>query len=139
MNFLRVSGVPFTFAGRTFDLVFNVNVMAEIYAKYKSTKAFMDEYNAAINDNKNPMRLTGLLTWLFCILVNDAISTENERSVEKTEKITERQAGHLLTVKDFRALQPAILAAWRLSMPEPDKTDDEDDEPTPAEEEAEKN
>jgi len=138
MNYLKVTGVPFTFAGRTFDLVFNVNVMAEIYAKYKSTKAFMEEYNSAIKDEESPMRLTSLLTWLFCILVNDAIATENERSAEKTEKITERQAGHLLKVKDFQALQPAILMAWHESMPEPEEQD-EDDEPTPAEEEAEKN
>jgi hypothetical protein len=138
MKFLEVQGVPFTFAGRTFDLIFNVSVMLKIYEKYNNTETFQKEYNAAISDTKNPTRTVNMLVWIFCLLVNDAIAAENESAKEKTATITEAQALRLLKAKDYQALQGAIISAWNDSMTVAEKSLDEDDDaPTAAELEAE--
>jgi hypothetical protein len=135
MNYLRVKGVPFTIAGKTYELAFSLNVMADIYDKYGSTTAFMKEFNAAL---KSPLLSMSIFKWVLCVLVNDAIDEQNAHAQEKTEKLTERQIGRLLRVKDYAELQQAVVAAWRQSMPESEESD-EDDEETESEEEAGKN
>ena len=135
MNYLRVKGVPFTLADKTYELAFSLNVMADIYEKYGSTTEFMKEFNAAL---KSPLLSMSIFKWVLCVLVNDAIEEQNAHAQEKTEKLTERQIGRLLRVKDYAPLQQAIVAAWRQSMPEAEESD-EDDEPTASEEEAGKN
>lgn len=135
MNYLRVKGVPFTLADKTYELAFSLNVMADIYDKYGSTATFQKEYNAAL---KSPMQTVSICKWLLCVLINDAIEEQNAHAQEKTEKLTERQIGRLLRIKDFVLVKQVIVEAWRQSNPEPEETD-EDDEPTASEEEAGKN
>lgn len=138
MNYLKANGTPFTLADKTYDLVFSLNVMAEIYDKYGSTAAFLKEFNDAIKGA--PMQAVGIFKWVLCVLINDAIEEQNAHTTEKTEKLTERQIGRMLKVKDYAPLQHAIVEAWKESMPVPDESDgDDDDVTTAAEEEAEKN
>lgn len=137
MKFLQPEGIPFKIAGQTFEVSFNVNVMVSIYEKYNSTEAFKTDYNEAIKDTKNPMRMTKMLAWIASLLVNDAIEAANETAAEKTAKITETQMMRLLKAKDVQLLKDVIIAAWNDSMDVVPTEADDDDAPTQAELEAE--
>lgn len=106
--------VPFEFDGKTFQLKFNLNVIAEIQEKYEDLDSFFEKI-AKVGD----------MLWLLCLLINQDVKKHNKSSTEKWEYYTVEQIGEVFGISDIKTLSSLIADAVMNAMPSKDTEENE--------------
>ena len=78
--------------GKTYSLVFNLNVMESIQAKYGSVQKW-----GKMTDNKNGEPNAKALIFGFTEMINEAIDIENDESNTNRPLLTLKQVGRIIT------------------------------------------
>lgn len=98
------------YKGRTYSLVFNMNVMELIQQEFKS----LDKWFDMISDNSSEVNIGALITGMMFML-NEGIEIDNEDTDENTPMFTKKQVGRILTAigldKMNEKIQDSITAA----------------------------
>ena len=84
------------YKGKTYKMIFNLNVMEEIQEKYESIEKWG---NLTSGDEPN----VKALIFGFTAMLNEAIDIENEENETKIEPLTEKQVGRIITEIGFQA------------------------------------
>lgn len=119
MSDLNPIGVPITLGGVERHFLFTLNVIDEVESHYGMP--VID----ALDKLWDKKELYGALRYFTTVLVNDEVEYMRHKDPDSALKpITEKEAGWLITVDNIPEVTAAILAAYRLSAPEPDEDDD---------------
>ena len=78
--------------GKTYSLVFNLNVMESIQAKYGSVQKW-----GKMTDNKNGEPNAKALIFGFTEMINEAIDIENDENNTNRPLLTLKQVGRIIT------------------------------------------
>ncbi len=78
--------------GKRYTLVFNLNVMESIQAKYGSVQKW-----GRLTDSKNGEPNAKALIFGFCEMINEAIDMENEENNTSNPLLTLKQVGRIIT------------------------------------------
>lgn len=78
--------------GKTYSLVFNLNVMESIQAKYGSVQKWGN-----MTDNKNGEPNAKALIFGFTEMINEAIDIENDENNTNRPLLTLKQVGRIIT------------------------------------------
>lgn len=96
------------YKGRTYSLVFNMNVMELIQTEFGSLDKWFDEISGA------EANIGALITGMMFML-NEGIDIDNEDTGENTPMLTKKQVGRILTAigldKMNEKIQDSITAA----------------------------
>jgi hypothetical protein len=84
------------YKGKTYKMIFNLNVMEEIQEKYESIEKWG---NLTSGEEPN----VKALIFGFTAMLNEAIDIENEENETKIEPLTEKQVGRIITEIGFQA------------------------------------
>ena len=80
-----------TYKGKTYPLVFNLNVMEEIQREYGT----VDKWGKLIESEEEPDAKA--IKYGFTAMLNEGIDIQNEGSDEKLPFFTEKQVGRIIT------------------------------------------
>ena len=89
----KIEKVALTYKGRTYDLVFNLNVMEQIQEEYGTVAAWGD-----LTDNAAEPNAKAVIFGLMC-MINEGIDIYNEENADEEPKafMTRKQVGRMLT------------------------------------------
>lgn len=93
--------------GKSYDLVFNLNVMREIQARYKTVRAWTEKVD--IDESGEPD--VDALIFGFMVMLNEGIEIENETTGGNRPPLNERQTGRLITTLGFAKAGATIAQA----------------------------
>lgn len=77
---------------KTYSLIFNLNVMESIQAKYGSVQKW-----GKLTDNKNGEPNAKALIFGFTEMINEAIDIENDELGSNKQLLTTKQVGRIIT------------------------------------------
>lgn len=82
--------------GKTYKIVFNLNVMQEIQLKYKTFKNWSELVEGKMSEENE----TNIEALIFGIkeMLNEAIDIENDTLTEKLPFLTDKQVGRIITI-----------------------------------------
>lgn len=83
-----------TYKGETYKLVFNLNVMQEIQAEYKTLGAWGAITEGNSNDGEPDIKA---LIFGFAAMLNEGIDIDNEERDEKKPYLSHKAVGRILT------------------------------------------
>lgn len=113
MSSIKDKPVKLTLNGVTYDLVFNLNVMEDVFDQYESFEAL----NRDLISKKDKARIKAIKVTLKA-LIDDAVSFHNETHTEKLSHLSIEQIGRLLKKRDMPVIVGIILEAQSRAMPE---------------------
>lgn len=118
MSDLRPEGITIELGGGERRLLFTINVIDEIQSRLnKGIFDAMDHIAAAADGDLGHETITSFCS-IAAILLNDG----------ESGPFTEKDVGRMVTKDNYRQTAWAIMAAFGLSLPEPDEEDDESGE-----------
>lgn len=109
MSELRPNGIDVEIGGKTYDLLFTLNVIDECQARFKKP---LSEVMKQLTD---PYWMPGTLRTLLTSLINDSLYRSGEQ-----ERRTEKEVGGMVTQDMAPELTMKILNAYLSSVPEAD-------------------
>lgn len=113
MSNVKDKPVRLTLNGVTYDLVFNLNVMEEVFDQYESFEAL----NRDLLSRKDKVSIKAMKVALKA-LIDDAVSCHNETQTEQLSYLTTEQIGRLLMKRDLPVMVGIILEAQSRALPE---------------------
>ena len=117
MSDLRPRGVPVMVDGVERHFLFTLNAIDEI----------QDHYDMSLSDvmnnltDKNQSYKT--LRYIIMALLNDEAERESAAGNDKYKKVTEKEAGWMVTLESEEEILLAVFKAYGLSLPEGDDED----------------
>ncbi|HCT91098.1 MAG TPA: hypothetical protein DF613_06935 [Lachnospiraceae bacterium] len=118
MSDLRPEGITVELGGKEYRLLFTINVIDEIQSKMnKGIFDAMDYIAEAAEGELNCETIRA-----FCSIVAILLNGGEEGP------LTGKNVGRLVTKDTYRPVAWAVMAAFGLSMPEPDEDEDDDGE-----------
>lgn len=119
MSDLNPAGVKVQFDGKARHFLFTLNAIDEIQSHYDMT---MFEALGKLFDKKE--QITSLRYFVF-VLVNDEVERNKWKNPDyPLERITEKEAGWMVSTENIGEITAAILEAYHVSVPEPDEESD---------------
>lgn len=117
MSDLRPEGVKVKIGGQEYKFLLTINKIDEIQTRCNMPLSDAVELIAAAADGETEGKTLNVYRSVLSILMD----------------VPEQEAGEKVTFADYRRVAWAMLAAYGISMPEPDDEEDEeeDEEPSP--------
>lgn len=117
MSDLRPEGVKVKIGGQEYKFLLTINKIDEIQTRCNMPLSDAVELIAAAADGETEGKTLNVYRSVLSILMD----------------VPEQEAGEKVTLADYRRVAWAMLAAYGISMPEPDDEEDEeeDEEPSP--------
>ena len=117
MSDLRPEGVKVKIGGQEYKFLLTINKIDEIQTRCNMPLSDAVELIAAAADGETEGKTLKVYRSVLSILMD----------------VPEQEAGEKVTLADYRRVAWAMLAAYGISMPEPDDEEDEeeDEEPSP--------
>lgn len=116
MSDLRPRGTPINLGGKERYLLFTLNVIDEIQDRYNKN------LHEIINDLTREDVASHTLRDLVTILLNDEAAKRAEPGA--LEQVTEKDVGEMIGLDNYYQVTAAILAAYGISLPQPEEDDD---------------
>lgn len=110
-----------TYKGETYKLVFNLNVMQEIQAEYKTLGEWGAITEGDCNDGEPDIKA---LIFGFAAMLNEGIDIDNEERDEKKPFLSHKAVGRILTEIGLNSITDTMNGL----VIESTKTDDEKNE-----------
>ena len=119
MSDLRPVGIPIELDGVERHFLFTLNAI----------DAVQSHYNMPVLDALNKMfdakEQTSALKFLTMTLINDEVEREKWKNPDsELKEVTEKEVGWMIHADNIGEVTVAILAAYRVSIPESDENDD---------------
>lgn len=105
MSALKSGAYPITLNGKEYGLLFSLNALDEVQAKFGG----YDKLSEAFND-KNP-NLFKDTRWLLTTLINEGILAEDENA----QMLDEKRVGRLIHLGNLKEVQSAIFASFAMA------------------------
>lgn len=102
MSALKSGAYPITLNGKEYGLLFSLNALDEVQAKFGG----YDKLSEVFND-KNP-NLFKDTRWLLTTLINEGILAEDENA----QMLDEKRVGRLIHLGNLKEVQSAIFASF---------------------------
>ena len=119
MSDLRPVGVPIELGGVERHFLFTLNAIDAVQSHYDMT--ILDALNKLFDANEQ----VESLKFLTMTLINDEVEREKWRNPDSDlNKVTENDVGYMVHSFNMPEVRKAILAAYRISVPESDENDD---------------
>lgn len=120
MSDLRPTGVPIELGSVERHFLFTLNVIDEIQTHYDGTVLDALGHMFSTND-KEPV---SDVIFFATVLMNDEAERESWRNSDsQLKKVTEKEAGWMITWDNLNEVRTAILQAYHISMPEAEDND----------------
>lgn len=105
MSALKSGAYPITLNGKEYGLLFSLNALDEVQAKFGG----YDKLSEVFND-KNP-NLFKDTRWLLTTLINEGILAEDENA----QMLDEKRVGRLIHLGNLKEVQSAIFASFAMA------------------------
>lgn len=105
MSALKSGAYPITLNGKEYGLLFSLNALDEVQAKFGG----YDKLSEVFND-KNP-NLFKDTRWLLTTLINEGILAEDENA----QMLDEKRVGRLIHLGNLKKVQSAIFASFAMA------------------------
>lgn len=119
MSDLRPVGVPIELGGVERHFLFTLNAIDTVQSHYDMP--VLD----ALNKMFDAKEQTSALKFLTMTLINDEVEREKWKNPDsELKEVTEKEVGWMIHSDNIGEVTVAILAAYRVSIPESDENDD---------------
>lgn len=118
MSDLKPCGVKCVIGGQERNLLFTINAIDSIQEKCNMPLFDAIKYIAMAADGNTEHDTLVQYRAIVTVLLND----ENDGS------LTEKEVGKMITIENYRAIAENVLSAFGISIPDPDESDDMDDD-----------
>ena len=112
---MKVSPVEFTLANKTYPLIFDMNVVAEIESEYGN----LEEWLSKIQESSIKTAISTL-----AILINEAVYIHNDESSDKWELVDCKKIGRLMNMRDIETVLNVIMETFKAGTPQSDDTEE---------------